>query len=186
MQAASKPRARLSKAQVLIIFQARASVLTATNVASDYGVSDKAVRDIWTGRTWSRETWHLDTSRPLQLKVPGRPKGCLDKKPRKKRVNLRGELSAPTQVPLITQVPDRYRDDAFEPDALQVLLDNHPILTDPASYFGDHVASHQFRSAWLTSSTLLASVDEQLHKWDEFWRGSTSADPFCYDWRPQK
>ncbi len=48
-------------------------------------VSEKTVRDIWTGRTWSRETWHLDTSRNLQLKQLGRPKGCRDSQPRKQR-----------------------------------------------------------------------------------------------------
>ena len=125
-----KPRARLSEAQVIEIFRARASASTSTEVASVYTVSEKAIRDIWKGRTWSRETLHLDMSRPFQLKTVGRPKGCKDRQPRKKRARSHDDLSATT---------------------------------------------------WTLSN---ASVDEQLHEWDSFWRCSSGTDPFCGDWDP--
>jgi hypothetical protein len=49
----------------------------ARDVGKAYGVSDKAVRDIWNGRTWYKETMHLDPSRssmPMRLRIPGRPR----------------------------------------------------------------------------------------------------------------
>ena len=45
-------------------------------VARAFGVSEKAVRDIWKGRTWLRETMHLDPARVVmaaRLRPPGRP-----------------------------------------------------------------------------------------------------------------
>jgi hypothetical protein len=82
----SKPRARLTQDQAVDIFKKKSSALTAQNIAVTYGISEKAIRDIWTGRTWSRETCHLDTARIVVQKQIGRPKGCRDQKPRKKRV----------------------------------------------------------------------------------------------------
>ena len=49
-----------------------------------YGVSEKAIRDVWTARTWAKETWHLEPLRALALKQTGRPKGRRDSKPRLK------------------------------------------------------------------------------------------------------
>ena len=59
--------------------------MTAAKLSVIYGVSEKAVRDIWTGRTWAKETWHLDMSRPITKKHAGRPKGSKDKIPRRRR-----------------------------------------------------------------------------------------------------
>ncbi len=47
-------------------------------VARAFGVSDKAIRDIWKGRTWFRETMHLhpaNPAAPAARRLPGRPKG---------------------------------------------------------------------------------------------------------------
>ena len=46
-------------------------------IAKRYGISEKAVRDIWKGRTWLRETMHLDpalTALASRLRPPGRPR----------------------------------------------------------------------------------------------------------------
>ena len=46
-------------------------------VAKQYGISEKAVRDIWKGRTWLRETMHLDpalAALATRLRPPGRPR----------------------------------------------------------------------------------------------------------------
>jgi hypothetical protein len=87
MNAALKTRAKLSVPQVVDIFQLKKdlSAQSAAQVARQYEVSEKTVRDIWAGRTWTSETWHLDTTRILHHKHIGRPKGCRDSKPRKHR-----------------------------------------------------------------------------------------------------
>ena len=49
----------------------------ASAIAEAFGVSEKAVRDIWKGRTWNRETMHLDPKRACMhqfLRLPGRPR----------------------------------------------------------------------------------------------------------------
>ena len=60
--------------------------MSAASMSKKYGVSEKAVRDIWTGRTWSKETWHLDALRSRPVKKMGRPVGRQDSKPRKSRI----------------------------------------------------------------------------------------------------
>ena len=191
MPSASKPRARLTEAQVIAIFQAKASASSATKVAVVYGVSEKAVRDIWTGRTWSRETWHLDMSRPLQVRLTGRPKGRKDSKPRKSRAN-RHERSTSTE--LTSQVPCRSHGMhggagyVFEQDSLEIQTrqqENRNSLlsqsTDPAAYFDD---SNDWHRSTASSTLYHVSVDEQLHEWDGFWLNSAKADPFSGDWHP--
>ena len=76
-------RAKLTNDEVVDIFRCRRYTTAAAEVSKGYGVSEKAVRDIWTGRTWSRVTCHLDTSRPAHFKTLGRPIGSKDTKPRK-------------------------------------------------------------------------------------------------------
>ena len=78
-----KPRAKLTVAKVLEIFRCKESVSSATIVSKKYDVSEKAVRDIWTGRTWYRETSHLDGSRLLQPRKTGQAMRRKDKMPRK-------------------------------------------------------------------------------------------------------
>ena len=84
--ASRNPRAKLTEADALDIFKFKGHMITASSVSVKYRVSEKAVRDIWIGRTWSKETWHLDTSRSLPLKKMGRPIGRKDAKPRKLRI----------------------------------------------------------------------------------------------------
>jgi hypothetical protein len=186
MPSTSKPRARLSVAQVIAIFKAKASASIATRLATIYGVSEKAVRDIWTGRTWSRETWRLDTSRPLQLKLTGRPKGCRDTKPRLKRVNGGDKLSASTSLTVRASCSLRHSvaGHSFEQDAWHVWTAGLTRTNHSAACLDNSNAGNQCSATWWAPSTLRhASVDEQLHDWDEFWSASTSADPFCRDWK---
>ena len=81
-----KPQARLTEAEALQIFQCRNTMHTASQISRLYSVSEKAVRDIWKGRTWAKETWHLDKARSLAIKKMGRPIGRMDTKPRKRRI----------------------------------------------------------------------------------------------------
>ena len=190
MPSAPKPRAILSEEQVIAIFQARASAMTTTKMATIYGVSEKAVRDIWKGRTWARETWRLDTSRPLQLKLAGRPKGCKDRNPRKKRANGHADLPLPARVlcrPHIEWSAENTCDVdwqmPFSHEASQRAC-HIPSADSQEACIKDSSACLRPCAAWPTSSTLRhASVDEQLDEWDSFWRGASSADPFCGDWK---
>lgn len=96
---ACKTKAILTDDQAVEIFQVKLAnesldpgdkgKRSARAVGRQYGVSDKTIRDIWTGRTWFRETLHLDKTRAdktYRLKSPGRPKGSKDKEPRQRSV----------------------------------------------------------------------------------------------------
>ena len=56
------------------------------HLAIQHGISCKAIRDIWNGRSWLDATYHLwsEGERP-QRRAIGRPKGSKDKKPRTKK-----------------------------------------------------------------------------------------------------
>jgi hypothetical protein len=197
---ASKPRARLSEEQVVAIFQVRSSAMTATEVAEVYGVSEKAVRDIWKGRTWSTETWHLDTSRPLQIKVVGRPKGCKDSNPRKVRKKRAIDNDAIIAMPLRPRVVHRQQIECgavytcahiswqmshSQHQASQTWGRQCPQSADSGATSCEDLRAPRLSAAWPTSSTLRhASVDDQLDEWDSFWPDASSADPFCGDWEP--
>jgi hypothetical protein len=120
-----KPRARLTQDQAVEIFQMKSSAPSAVKIAVLYGVSEKTIRDIWTGRTWSRETCHLDTARTVVLKPVGRPKGRRDQKPRKKRALKFFDLAPAFSTPFpLFGVPDHnlsgniivHSADAFQKD----------------------------------------------------------------------
>ena len=91
----SKPRAILTCEKAVDIFRRSlpsagcllsAEKLTATCVAQEYGINEKTVRDIWTGRTWYNETLHLDPHRPhREAKTAGRPRGKRDNAPRRRK-----------------------------------------------------------------------------------------------------
>ena len=86
----SKPRAILTKDQALEIYmqkkgQTKGPPQTAAAVARAFGVSEKAIRDIWKGRTWSDETSEADPSRAKKQRGhAGRPPGSKDSVPRRK------------------------------------------------------------------------------------------------------
>jgi hypothetical protein len=101
-----KPRAVLTSRQAVDIFRlslradhmpahhdrAQSSIYSivrpsSSAVARQYGLSEKAVRDIWTGRTWSDHTHHLAPLRiPRAARPTGRPPGSLDRGPRQRRI----------------------------------------------------------------------------------------------------
>ena len=82
---ACKTRTILTAEQAVEIFKVKLSNQLSPSkkrnktrkVAETFGISDKAVRDIWNGRTWLRETMHLDPARIAMAaarRPPGRPK----------------------------------------------------------------------------------------------------------------
>ena len=58
--------------------------LSATEVSRQYNVNEKAIRDIWAGRTWTKVTTRFDRSVVASEKQMGRPRGSKDKQPRKR------------------------------------------------------------------------------------------------------
>ena len=86
---ACKTRTILTLQQAIQIFEIKlvhqdsrtldSKCFTASAVARSFGVSEKAIRDIWRGRTWVRETMHLDpasaAAKAYRLRLPGRPRG---------------------------------------------------------------------------------------------------------------
>ena len=90
----SKPRAILNKEKVIEIFQmslttsSDAAKPSAALVSRAYGVSEKTIRDIWTGRTWHEETQPLDKTRQPRVRgKAGRPLGRKDSAPRRRRTS---------------------------------------------------------------------------------------------------
>jgi hypothetical protein len=88
-------RAILTNEQAQAIFRHKPTASTkdrskASVLSRIYGVSIKAVRDIWVGRTWYRATFHMDHSKPFSPerleKKAGRPSGCKDSVPRARKI----------------------------------------------------------------------------------------------------
>ena len=179
---AVKPRARLAVLDAVKIFNLRGSDIQATTVANMYGVSEKAIRDIWTARTWARETWHLEPSRDMVLKQAGRPKGRTDSKPRrtKARVNHRRTqniVNRPSKEQPIGHSHQRFENaylssaDSFSiGDAArsQLPYSLQPGRAGDARYDGKGPAP--------------PSLDEQLGAWDVGECSPESWDPFERDW----
>jgi hypothetical protein len=91
----AKPRAILTSEQVIAIFQLKLRPALpkpcASAVARAYGISEKAIRDIWKGRTWFEETSRFEPTRPArEVGPPGRPKGRKDSTPRRRRQSTAG------------------------------------------------------------------------------------------------
>ncbi len=191
MNCALKTRAKLSQAEVIAIFQFKKVYpkSSAAKIAKLYRISEKAVRDIWTGRTWTNETWHLDTSRILCQRNIGRPKGCRDSKP---RVSTRGKDSKESLSCKVSKnafaesksdTIERWRNDVSttastiysETMLINMQSDSHGPLNALST------------SPLQTTSSASGSVDQQLYEWDRaFWIEHESGDPFHGDWRLRK
>jgi hypothetical protein len=197
MNSALKTRAKLSVDQVIEIFHTKGTALnSAANIATLYGVSEKTVRDIWKGRTWCDETWHLDTTRVLQTKRIGRPKGCRDSKPRKQKTDGKDEI--------FSLAPDLHLGEASKSvdqnrkvDETSGRMDRVLGLYLPSDVKDDLTVAHlisasdsppqSFASSPLPSSGAVQSVDQQLHEWGQaLWLDLERADPFRKDWNPQQ
>ena len=173
-----KPRARLTEPEAIAIFKLKGTSISATSLGRAYTVSEKAVRDIWKGRTWAKETWHLDMNRPLHIKKIGRPAGRKDSKPRaspgavssaelKKRSHGRAEISCETNKESVTSA-------AVETESMNTACVKYPYLRTPS-----------FKNTTEDVDKLFASVeikplDDVLWDWE---RNPQDIDePFASDW----
>ena len=168
----TKPRARLTVSDVIDIFTLKQSTIQATRVANMYGVSEKAIRDIWTARTWARETWHLEPTRTLVLKQAGRPRGSTDSRPRQKKrsIHLRKEL------PIIQAYNPPSADQCWPSTDTVLSVLNMPVC------FPQAPAIDQQDSGGDTERSWLQSLDEQLDGWDSGVCVPNNSDPFKEDW----
>ena len=192
----AKPRAVLTKSEVIAIFQSKLTHSPATKVARLYGVSEKAIRDIWTARTWAAETWHLDPSRALVVKTSGRPIGSRDSKPRKPRQaskdcfspanselasNSLGTNQSPTAIDDLRMVEDH------ESNQLKSFRStSQPWHCQNTTAFNQYIEGRQQHKS---EQILCWSLDEQLFAWEHSSDDEPLPDPFEADWsafrRPQ-
>jgi hypothetical protein len=131
--ASSKARAVLTKEQVIDIFRLSQILLpdraklSPTYVAEIFGVSEKTIRNIWSGRTWYNDTLPLDAARtPKRLVKLGRPLGRKDSAPRRcrKATNDSGaELTPDPEGAMLEGIHDRSRID------VKALIDKLSVST---------------------------------------------------------
>jgi hypothetical protein len=186
----AKPRAVLIESQVVAIFQIKATNSSATSVARAYGVSEKAVRDIWTARTWAAETWHLDTSRVLKMKKAGRPMGRRDSKPRRTKCGSRFEKDAACETSSILEAAqDGCESTCMRPaHASNLLHDTEEVVSwdswEQNRTCFDNMPDGDVDALYLDEDlpARVISIDEQLFDWElGLGRGSMS-DPYEADW----
>ncbi len=162
-----RPRAILNERQVLQIFQIKLTAKTsmhpcpsAVHTAIYFGISEKTVRDIWTGRTWARETCHMDPSRPASTKkMTGRPKGCKGCRPR-------------------TTMQQQNESALLRPTSESMATNNIP---------NDNRTANETRQlcqeGCVRQQRVSGSVDDQLHEWAEGLSMLPElVDPFLLDW----
>jgi hypothetical protein len=174
LEGIARPRAILSKNDAIAIFQMKGSSSSATQVAMPYGVSEKTIRDIWTGRCWGAATWHLDRSRVLKIKPSGRPPGRRDSRPRKHK-RRKQESENGVSNGRAEQKPD-------------VIAEKHPAnkkntLTRNISGNLSPLRADATVENKVFSLQTKKSVDEQLFDWEHNPQGSLLVDPFKEDWK---
>ena len=173
-------RAKLTESDVISIFKAKAIRNIASKIGREYGVSEKTIRDIWSGRTWAKETWHLEPSRTLVLRQVGRPRGIKDSKPRQKRV-LRQELAAICSGAFalsdlrshVWNAPSDPNDDTIDEKGLKGCENKEPLLPNSGI------------QAQQGTVEPLMTIDEQLGEWDVRMQCvQGESNPFEHDWDP--
>ena len=106
---ACRTRVILSPEKAIQIFKIKISNENTTkiqkvdsqSVARTFGVSEKAIRDIWNGRTWLREIMHLDPAciaMAARLRPPGRPRGISRSAASNTASGIKGADHSPVRV----------------------------------------------------------------------------------------
>ena len=179
--APAKPRAVLTKSDVITIFQSKATLSSATKIARLYGVNKKAIRDIWTARTWAAETWHLDTSRTPKVKPTGRPLGSRDSKPRKPKPSAAGHFrsSMPsdhsescTSDSATSRRNTSIVNEDFKLDFPMLRTCANVFSWNQGEVYADQGSEHS------------CSLDDQLFDWEQGLNADDEilSDPFGIDW----
>jgi hypothetical protein len=146
-----RPRSRLSEAQVVDIFLSKATKLSATKICVGFGVSEKAVRDIWTGRTWAKETMHLESMpASFETRTIGRLIDGADQRTRNRMVGIELQSASKSSEIKIGSTSDR---PASVGTAEDVCQDNTLLFMSFSSPGYDDV------------SCKVRSIDDQLYDW---------------------
>ena len=154
---AGKHRGRLTGSEVQSIYLAKKPGNRATKIAGSFGVNEKTVRDIWSGRTWAKETLHL---RQGDSERSGSLSGVIERK------QAKGILTIQLSTDLHSLHPDQNRDrrNEIKIENIGQCYGGLEHLTDPD----------------------IISIDDQLWTWDEaIWCDLRSSDPFKFDWKPK-
>ena len=172
---ALKARSKLTVADAQEIFRCKESLLSAVSVSRKYGVTEKAIRDIWTGRTWLKETGQLGTNLSLQLKKIGRPLGRKDAKPRKQRFS---RFPAQNSENMTTFSPCPPTVAQVAPPAMNAVK-SQPLMR---KYSEDEAAAHwmAIRPCYDDSKN---SIDDLLYEMSlRYEIDGDFQDPFGHDW----
>ena len=113
-----RARAKLSEDEAASIFMVKLEHTTIPTrvVASSYGMSEKAVRDIWNGRTWAKVTSRIIGVRRRPVQPVGRPLGRKDSKPRIKMAKSGGTGIDEQLFVWETEPPSLVLEDPFQLD----------------------------------------------------------------------
>ena len=170
-------RAILSKEQAIQIFQIKLAADTlqrahpaSAQIASLFGISEKAVRDIWKGRTWARQTLHLDPNRLLST--------------------TNGRVMRQASTDFGPSHASRHKLNLGQPSDVREPSINHDHSPDtsidsPISAFATSQSGQQYHESDFgrRQEIVCNSIDYQLHEWSEgTLEFSELVDPFRLDW----
>ena len=155
----ARKRSRLSEAQVVEIFLSKATKLGATKICVRFGISEKAVRDIWTGRTWAKETMHLVRMRQtVETRTIGRPIDGAGKRPRNRKAGFEEQSafkSSEIEIGLARERPasvgssEAVRQDTCSFFSSRILGCNYVETLDDQLYDWKGVCSAEFLQGFL-------------------------------------
>ena len=168
-----KPRARLTEGQAIHIFEYNRSeqAPSSAKLAAWYGVSEKAIRDIWTGRTWLSVTQPPAPDQPRGRRMVGRPKGRKDQRPRRKRVVVSSQFAGTATLLTRSETNMTPEDESssftHETEIITALLpmDHHEVFNcSSTSHTQTHIGIESASTCFNTDlPSFETSVDEQLH-----------------------
>jgi hypothetical protein len=155
----SKSRSKLTESNAIDIFKLKSTSISAVLLGNAYDVSEKAIRDIWKGRTWAKETCHQDMARPYHGKQVGRPIGSKDTKPRIRRATHSTGSSALLRVSSLLSSRSSHASCSAVPP-LHLLPDStaHSLSVDPET------------------------LDDLLFDWEQKPQKRIGDEPFSQDW----
>jgi hypothetical protein len=171
----SPGRKRLSATAVTRIFIRKGGPCNAREVAKEYGISEKAVRDIWTGRTWKKETRLLVCSSLDVLQKPNARQGSqpLARKPRD--IQIKDDASVDKTLDVTRQAEaDELGNDSEPSTGRHKMEDDKATRPMP----GKDTTALLFKP----EAAAVRSLDVQLHSWEgQFKTAPDFHDPFHQD-----
>jgi hypothetical protein len=170
MRSEGRLRAKLTNSEAVSIFRLRETAASATSVGRLYGVSEKAIRDIWKGRTWASETSNVDTAQRIKIK----PKVQRDEN-RRKNSHVQ-QKSAVVQEEICADTQNQHQPLCMH-DVPVVMSVNQPCS---ASLCQNCISVDP------RSDSLEKSVDDQLFEWEQHREPQVLLNPLDWLFLPSK